>query len=109
MLFDFQFSKEQNDSENNLYFLRARYYDPSIGRFISKDPVKGPLTNPQSQNPYAYSLNNPINLSMHGDSGDDILRASGVASYANGGANTDTCEAGTTVNCEVVITPTPTP
>lgn len=59
----FQFSKEQNDSESNLYFLRARYYDPSIGRFISKDPVKGVLTLPQSQNPYAYALNNPINLS----------------------------------------------
>lgn len=60
---DFQFSKEQNDSESNLYFLRARYYDPELGRFISKDPVKGHLNNPQSQNPYSYSLNNPINFS----------------------------------------------
>ena len=43
--------------------MRARYYDPSTGRFISRDPLNGSLTNPQSQNPYAYSLNNPINYS----------------------------------------------
>jgi len=54
---------QQLDNESSLYYLRARYYDPLIGRFISKDPVKGSLTNPQTQNPYAYSLNNPINLS----------------------------------------------
>jgi len=45
---------QQQDPESSLYYLRARYYDPLIGRFISKDPVKGPLTLPQSQNPYAH-------------------------------------------------------
>ncbi len=49
--------------ESNLYFLRARYYDPTTGRFISKDPVKGILTNLQSLNPYQYAYNNPVNLS----------------------------------------------
>jgi len=43
--------------------LRAHYYDPSTGRFISKDPMEGVLTNPQTQNPYAYALNSPVNLS----------------------------------------------
>lgn len=43
--------------------MRARYYDPTIGRFISRDPVRGALSNPQSLNPYSYSLNNPVNLS----------------------------------------------
>ena len=60
---NYRFSSEQLDSESGMYFLRARYYDPSIGRFITRDPVKGLLTNPQSQNPYAYALNNPVNLS----------------------------------------------
>ena len=60
---DFQFQTQQLDSGSNLYFLRARYYDPELGRFISRDPVKGILTNPQTQNPYAYALNNPVNLS----------------------------------------------
>lgn len=54
---------QQQDPESNLYYLRARYYDPFTGRFISKDPVKGVLTNPQTQNPYLYTGNNPINLS----------------------------------------------
>jgi len=26
------------DTETGLYYLNARYYDPSIGRFLSKDP-----------------------------------------------------------------------
>ena len=47
---------QQLDPESNLYYLRARYYDPTIGRFISKDPVKVTLTLPQSQNPYAYVI-----------------------------------------------------
>ncbi len=54
---------QQLDSESSLYYMRARYYDPIQGRFISKDPVKGYLTIPQTQNPYSYSLNNPTNLS----------------------------------------------
>jgi len=56
----FQFQEQWKDEESKLYFLRARYYDPELGRFISRDPVKGPLTLPQSQNPYAYALNNPV-------------------------------------------------
>ncbi|MBU3978759.1 RHS repeat-associated core domain-containing protein [Patescibacteria group bacterium] len=54
---------QQQDPESNLYYLRARYYDPATGRFISRDPVKGTLTNPQTQNPYAYAGNDPINNS----------------------------------------------
>lgn len=57
------FQEQQQDPESSLYYMRARYYDPQQGRFISKDPIKGDLRRPQTQNPYAYSLNNPINLS----------------------------------------------
>lgn len=45
-----------------MYYLRARYYDPATGRFISRDPVKGTLTNPITQNAYVYAGNNPINI-----------------------------------------------
>lgn len=38
----------------DLYYCRARYYDPSIGRFLSEDPV-------WSSNLYPYAVNNPIN------------------------------------------------
>lgn len=43
--------------------MRARYYDPQTGRFISRDPVDGELSLPQTHNPYTYSVNDPINLS----------------------------------------------
>ncbi len=59
----FQFHGQQYDSASNLYYMRARYYDPELGRFISRDPVKGDLNNPQSLHPYVYSFNNPVNFS----------------------------------------------
>ncbi len=42
--------------------LGARQYDPSTGRFISPDPILD-ATNPQQWNGYAYSENDPVNLS----------------------------------------------
>ncbi len=44
------------DEGNNLYYMRARYYDANIGRFISEDPAgfAGGL------NLYAYVGGNPI-------------------------------------------------
>lgn len=58
----FTFASEQADAETGLTFLRARYYDPSVGRFIARDPLIGPLSLPHSQNPYAYALSNPVNF-----------------------------------------------
>jgi len=58
----FQFTGEQLDGSTSLYYLRARYYDPETGRFLSRDPLSGLVGAPQSQNPYAYVENNPINL-----------------------------------------------
>ncbi|RLF97134.1 hypothetical protein DRN58_09125, partial [Thermococci archaeon] len=43
-----------------LYYYGARYYDPVIGRFTTRDPKKGDLMNPQSLNPYVYCVNNPM-------------------------------------------------
>jgi len=43
-----------------LVYLRARYYDPDLGRFVSKDPVLGSLGIPQTLNRYAYVVNNPL-------------------------------------------------
>ena len=51
---------QQQDPENNLYYLRARYYDPATGRFISRDPVKNVITDPQNLNGYSFTRNNPI-------------------------------------------------
>ena len=45
---------EYYDAETGLIYLRARYYDPTIGRFISEDPIK------DSTNWYVYCSNNPV-------------------------------------------------
>ncbi len=44
------------------YFLRARYYDPVIGRFLTRDPWPANAAIAQSLNRYAYVLNNPTLL-----------------------------------------------
>lgn len=49
------------DEGNGLYFMRARYYDPEVGRFISEDPI-------WDWNLYAYAEINPIiNFDPKGD------------------------------------------
>jgi len=49
-----------NDPDTGLVYMQARYYDPSVGRFLSTDPV-GPSTgNPFNFNRYNYANNNPI-------------------------------------------------
>ena len=42
---------------NGLYYMRARYYDPTVGRFISEDPIgfAGGTVNL-----YEYAQNNPV-------------------------------------------------
>lgn len=41
--------------------LHARYYNPTVGRFLSIDPVRGNPRTPQSWNLYTYVQNNPVN------------------------------------------------
>jgi RHS repeat-associated protein len=56
----FLFAGEQRDSATGLDYLRARYYDPDLGRFISKDPFSGFITDPMSQHDYQYAHANPV-------------------------------------------------
>ncbi|MFJ8041360.1 polymorphic toxin-type HINT domain-containing protein [Kitasatospora sp. NPDC096147] len=50
------------DNQTGLTNLGARQYQPKTGRFISPDPIIDPA-DPQQWNAYAYSNNNPVNLS----------------------------------------------
>jgi RHS repeat-associated protein len=63
---DFLFTGEQFDAEarpaGDLYYLRARYYDPSTGRLLTRDPFAGFMPMPQSLSRYGYALKNPANL-----------------------------------------------
>lgn len=42
-------------------YLRARHYNPFIGRFLSRDSYAGDITRPLSLNRYTYTENNPVN------------------------------------------------
>jgi RHS repeat-associated protein len=60
----YAFTGREYDSESGLYYYRARYYDPFIGRFLQKDPSPGRLQVPSSViNPYIYALNSPTRYS----------------------------------------------
>jgi RHS repeat-associated protein len=53
------FTGEQTD-ENGMIFLRARYYQPGQGRFLTMDPWRGNLNRPNTLNPYLYASGNPV-------------------------------------------------
>ena len=50
----YRYCGEYTDEETGFIYLRNRYYDPSIGRFISEDPAKS------GSNWYVYCENNPL-------------------------------------------------
>jgi RHS repeat-associated protein len=58
---DYRFTGQQDDPTLGMQYLRARYYDPSVARFVSKDPFiqGGPGT--QGLNQYTYVADGPIN------------------------------------------------
>jgi RHS repeat-associated protein len=62
------FTDKELDDTLGLYYFEARWYDADIGRFMSQDPAQLDdrvfklITDPQSLNFYAYSRNNPVNL-----------------------------------------------
>jgi RHS repeat-associated protein len=53
----FRYTGREWDSETGLYYYRARYYEPQIGRFVSEDPLRSLGS---GANLYAYVDNEPI-------------------------------------------------
>ncbi|MCP4606345.1 MAG: hypothetical protein GY847_38510, partial [Proteobacteria bacterium] len=61
----YRYTGEQFDDETGFYYLRARYYDPSIGRFLTQDNCRGgqgcvDTKRPLSLNKYLYANGNPM-------------------------------------------------
>lgn len=56
----FRYSGELWDTTTELQYLRTRWYDPGVGRFITKDTYEGSLASPLSLNLYTYVANNPL-------------------------------------------------
>lgn len=65
------------DDESGLVYMRARYYEPTTGRFVSEDPAR------DGTNWFVYCRNNPISLAdADGRSAyEDITLALGIISF----------------------------
>jgi RHS repeat-associated protein len=50
----FGFTGEWRDSVTGMYYLRARYYNPAIGTFVSRDPYEGTTARAMSLNGYSW-------------------------------------------------------
>ncbi len=57
----YRYTGEQFDPNVGFYYLRARYYAPQTGRFITTDPARGSIFDPVSLHRYLYANANPIN------------------------------------------------
>lgn len=54
------YTGQEYDPETDLYYYNARYYHPTIGRFVSRDVLLGSDGDSLSRNRYAYVKNNPF-------------------------------------------------
>jgi RHS repeat-associated protein len=69
----YRYTGEPADA-SGLTYLRARHYDASLGRFMSRDPFAGFVASPLSLNRYSYVENNPAtNADPSGHCGVDIV------------------------------------
>jgi RHS repeat-associated protein len=55
----FQYTSREFDTETGIYSYRARYYDPTTGRFLNEDPIRWFSG---AANFYGYVHNDPVNL-----------------------------------------------
>jgi RHS repeat-associated protein len=55
-----RFAGELFIPELNMYYLRARFYDPGAGRFLTPDLFKTLANQPQTFNPFLYANANPL-------------------------------------------------
>ncbi|NJL09102.1 MAG: RHS repeat-associated core domain-containing protein [Methylacidiphilales bacterium] len=55
------FTGEPSDPSGDLLYLRARFYHPALGRFLTPDSLIPDPTNGQAWNRYAYVYNDPQN------------------------------------------------
>ena len=78
----FLFAGQYQDSSTSLYYLRARQYDPTTGRFTATDPLPGSVGDPYV-GAYVYVQNNPVGLVDPSGRCVEILAAA-VAGLATG-------------------------
>jgi len=58
----YRFVGLQHDDLTGLIYMNARWYDPAVGRFLSRDPVEGEAVGNRESNRYVYAQANPALL-----------------------------------------------
>ncbi|MFH2045808.1 MAG: RHS repeat-associated core domain-containing protein [Pseudomonadota bacterium] len=58
---NYMYTGEQFDPNAGFYYLRARYYNQGVGRFVTVDPWKGNIHEPVSLHKYLYANADPVN------------------------------------------------
>jgi RHS repeat-associated protein len=58
---NYRYRGEQWDSDLGLYYLSARYYNPATGRFLTRDPSDGDVSEPAKLHKYLYADGDPVN------------------------------------------------
>ncbi|MBO4337545.1 MAG: RHS repeat-associated core domain-containing protein, partial [Lachnospiraceae bacterium] len=78
---------------DGLYYMRSRYYEPQIKRFINRDVLEGSISEGQSLNRYSYVQGDPLKLTdPFGMCGEDRLRDAGHTILDVGGIVFDPCD-----------------
>ncbi len=68
------YTGHQYDQTTGLIYAQARFYDPTLGRFLSPDPMAVDTTSAFNFNRYAYANNSPYKFTdPDGRDADDIL------------------------------------
>jgi RHS repeat-associated protein len=57
---DFTYTGHERDQASGLIYAKARYYDPQLGLFLSRDPFEGYDNTPLSLHRYLYAYQNPM-------------------------------------------------
>ena len=57
---ELQYTGRPLDSATGLYYMGARYYDPTTGRFVTEDSYQGNVNDPITLNRYLYARDNPM-------------------------------------------------
>lgn len=57
----YRYRGQRTDEISSLLYLRARYFNPGIGRFITRDVAPFDIATPRDLNRYVYAAANPVN------------------------------------------------
>lgn len=80
---DIGFAGDLEEHDTGLVYMKARFYDPSLGRFYSSDPVDFRVSDATSFNKYIYAANNP--LKYIDPNGESIFLAQSMLSAVKAG------------------------